>query len=46
LHSASQVRHIRFVLFDAKSVRTYVREFEKLHAAGAVTPVNIERKSP
>ena len=46
LHSASQVGHIRFVLFDAKSVRTYVREFEKLHAAGAVTPVNIERKSP
>jgi O-acetyl-ADP-ribose deacetylase (regulator of RNase III) len=46
LHSASHVRHVRFVLFDSAAVRAYVREFEKLHAAGAVSALNIERKSP
>ena len=45
LRSASQVRHVRFVLFDSATVRAYVREFDKLHAAGAVSPANIERKS-
>jgi O-acetyl-ADP-ribose deacetylase (regulator of RNase III) len=46
LLSASHVRHVRFVLFDSATVRAYVREFENLHAAGAVSAVNIERKSP
>ena len=46
LHSASHVRHVRFVLFDSATVRAYVREFERLHAAGAVSPVNLERSSP
>jgi O-acetyl-ADP-ribose deacetylase (regulator of RNase III) len=46
LHSASHVRHVRFVLFDSATVRAYVHEFERLHAAGAVSPVNLERSSP
>ena len=46
LASASHVRQVRFVLFDSATVRAYVREFDELHAAGKVSPINIERNSP
>jgi O-acetyl-ADP-ribose deacetylase (regulator of RNase III) len=46
LQSTSHLRHVRFVLFDAAAVRAYIREFEQLHAAGAVSSIKIERKSP
>jgi O-acetyl-ADP-ribose deacetylase len=46
LNSASHVRHVRFVLFDSATVRAYIQEFDRLHAAGAVSPINIERNSP
>jgi len=46
LNSASHVKHVRFVLFDSATVRAYIQGFDKLHAAGAISPINIERDSP
>jgi O-acetyl-ADP-ribose deacetylase len=45
LTSASQVVHVRFVLFDTSTLKAYVSAFEKLHETGAISPLKIERGS-
>ncbi len=46
LLAATHVKHARFVLFDSATLRTFVAAFEKLHKAGSISPLKIERKSP
>jgi O-acetyl-ADP-ribose deacetylase (regulator of RNase III) len=43
LLKAAHVEQVRFVLFDASTVRIYERAIERLHEAGAIAPQNIER---
>jgi O-acetyl-ADP-ribose deacetylase (regulator of RNase III) len=43
LMNAAHVERLRFVLFDASTVRAYERIIERLHGAGAITPQSIER---
>lgn len=45
LVSATQVLHARFVLFDSATLKAYIGAFEKLHGAGAISPLKIERGS-
>jgi O-acetyl-ADP-ribose deacetylase (regulator of RNase III) len=45
LVAAIQVKHARFVLFDAPTVTAYTTAFEKLHQAGALSPIKIEKSS-
>jgi O-acetyl-ADP-ribose deacetylase (regulator of RNase III) len=45
LASATQVRHARFVLFDTATLKAYTSALEKLHRAGAISPINIENAS-
>lgn len=46
LLDATHVAHARFVLFDLATLRAYTNAFEKLHKAGTLSPLNIERNSP
>jgi O-acetyl-ADP-ribose deacetylase (regulator of RNase III) len=43
LEAANQVKHVRFVFFDAGTLRTYAAAAEKLHQSGAISPLRIER---
>ncbi len=45
LLSAAQVVHARFVLFDSGTLKAYIGAFEKLHRAGAISPLKVERGS-
>jgi O-acetyl-ADP-ribose deacetylase (regulator of RNase III) len=45
LKKASHVAHVRFVMFDAHTLRIYVQVAEKLQDAGKITPLAIERAS-
>jgi O-acetyl-ADP-ribose deacetylase (regulator of RNase III) len=40
---SSHVKHARFVLFDAGTVRAYTSATEKLHKAGTIAPIHIEK---
>jgi O-acetyl-ADP-ribose deacetylase (regulator of RNase III) len=41
--SASHVQHARFVLFDVATLRAYTRAVERLHRAGTLSPLNIDK---
>lgn len=43
---AVHVNHVRFVLFDVAAVRAYASAVEKLHKAGSISPLRIEKSSP
>jgi O-acetyl-ADP-ribose deacetylase len=43
LEAAQHVTHVRFVMFDVGMLRIYSHAVEKLHRAGKITPVKIER---
>lgn len=43
---ASHVIHARFVLFDIATVQAYQRAVEKLHKAGTISPLKVEKGSP
>jgi O-acetyl-ADP-ribose deacetylase (regulator of RNase III) len=45
LKTSTHVKHVRFVLFDGSAIKTYNLAFEKLHAAGTVSPIRIEKAS-
>jgi O-acetyl-ADP-ribose deacetylase len=45
LAGATQVQHVRLVLFDAGTLKAYVAAAEKLHQSGSISPRKIE-KSP
>jgi hypothetical protein len=37
------VKHARFALFDAGTIRAYTTAAEKLHKVGTISPINIEK---
>jgi O-acetyl-ADP-ribose deacetylase (regulator of RNase III) len=43
LVSSTHVKHARFVLFDLATVRAYTTAAEKLHKAGTISLINIEK---
>jgi hypothetical protein len=45
LKSTVHVKHVRFVLFDIATAKAYTTAAEKLHAAGTISPINIEKAS-
>ena len=45
LLQCSTLKHVRFVLFDAASVKIYNTELERMHRSGTIAPLNIERAS-
>jgi O-acetyl-ADP-ribose deacetylase len=45
LAGTTHLTHIRFVLFDISTLKTFATAIERLHRAGAITPVRIERAS-
>ena len=45
LERATQVRDVRFVMFDGSTLRIYVQAAEQLHQSGKITPLAIERAS-
>ena len=45
LKSTVHVKHARFVLFDIATVKAYTGAFEKLHKAGTISPIKIEKAS-
>ena len=46
LLAAIHVTQVRFIFFDAATLRSYTTVFEKLHESGALSPLKIERNSP
>lgn len=46
LIAATHVVQARLVLFDVATLHAYTGAFEKLHKAGAISPLKIERNSP
>jgi len=46
LTSAAQPAHARFVLYDIATLKAYLGAVEKLHKAGTISPVKIEKGSP
>ena len=45
LASTVHVMHVRFVLFDIATVKAYSHAVEKLHKAGTISPLRIEKGS-
>lgn len=45
LGKSSHVTHVRFVMFDIQTLRTYTEVAERLHKAGVLAPLRIERAS-
>jgi len=45
LARATHVNHVRFVMFDVATLKTYTTAVERLHRSGTITPVRIERAS-
>ena len=45
LLDSSYLKHVRFVLFDIATLKTYSTTVERLHRSGSITPVRIERAS-
>ena len=45
LESTTCVKHVRFVLFDIATVNAYTAAAEKLHEAGTISPIRIEKAS-
>ncbi len=43
---AANVQHVRFVLFDQRTLQAFVAACEQLHRSGSLSPLKIERKSP
>jgi O-acetyl-ADP-ribose deacetylase (regulator of RNase III) len=46
LIAAGHVKHARFVLFDSATLHAYTNAFEKLHEAGTISPLKVERNTP
>jgi O-acetyl-ADP-ribose deacetylase len=45
LLESSHLKHVRFVLFDIATLKTYSTTVERLHGSGTITPIRIERAS-
>ena len=45
LAASTHVKHARFALFDSHTIRAYTAAAEKLHKAGTISPINIEKVS-
>jgi O-acetyl-ADP-ribose deacetylase (regulator of RNase III) len=45
LESSTHLKQARFALFDAGTVRAYTTAAEKLHQAGTIAPIKIEKAS-
>ena len=45
LASSTHVKHARFALFDEGTIRAYTIAAEKLHKAGTISPINVEKAS-
>jgi O-acetyl-ADP-ribose deacetylase len=45
LELSTHVKHARFALFDAGTIRAYTAAAEKLHKAGTISPIHIEKAS-
>jgi O-acetyl-ADP-ribose deacetylase len=45
LESSTHVKHARFALFDVGTIRAYTTAAERLHKAGSISPINIEKAS-
>lgn len=45
LESSTHLKHARFALFDTSTIRAYTTAAEKLHKAGTIFPINIEKAS-
>lgn len=43
LESTTHLKHARFALFDAGTIRAYTAAAEKLHKAGTISPIDIEK---
>lgn len=46
LASTAHVTHARFVLFDIATLKAYSGAVEKLHQAGTISPLRMEKASP
>jgi O-acetyl-ADP-ribose deacetylase (regulator of RNase III) len=45
LASATQVQHVRFVLFDLATLKAYTAAVETLRRTGSISPVTLEKSS-
>jgi O-acetyl-ADP-ribose deacetylase len=45
LESSTHLKHARFALFDTGTIRAYATAAEKLHKAGTISPIKIEKAS-
>jgi O-acetyl-ADP-ribose deacetylase (regulator of RNase III) len=45
LARTTHLKHVRFVLFDIATLKTYTTAVERMHRSGTITPIRIERAS-